>query len=126
MRIDMYFVYLLLRLLALLPLRVLHGVGGGLGRLLLWRGGRMVRHTAVNLRIARPALDEAAQAALLGEVMAQGGRSACGIVQVWGAGGERALERVRGGRGGALRGAAVARGRWGGGGGGGECVGRWG
>ena len=32
----MYLVYLLLRLLALLPLRVLHGIGGGLGRLLLW------------------------------------------------------------------------------------------
>ena len=47
----MYLVYLLLRLLALLPLRVLHGIGGGLGRLLLWRGGRTVRNTAVNLAI---------------------------------------------------------------------------
>jgi KDO2-lipid IV(A) lauroyltransferase len=111
MRIDMYFLYLLLRLLALLPLRVLHGLGGGLGRLLGWRHGRMVRHTAVNLRIARPALDEVAQAALLREVMAQSGRSVCEIVKVWGAGAERALELVRDVRGEALLDAALARGK---------------
>ena len=49
MRADIYLIYLLLRLLALLPLRVLHGLGAGLGRLLLWRRGRTARNTAVNL-----------------------------------------------------------------------------
>jgi KDO2-lipid IV(A) lauroyltransferase len=111
MRIDMYFVYLLLRLLALLPLRTLHGIGGGLGRLLLWRGGRTVRNTAANLRIVRPQLDEAAQAALLREVMAESGKSASEIVKVWGAGAERALGLVREVRGEALLDAALAAGK---------------
>jgi Kdo2-lipid IVA lauroyltransferase/acyltransferase len=111
MRIDMYLVYLLLRLLALLPLRALHGIGGGLGRLLLWRGGRTVHNTAVNLRIVRPQLDEAAQATLLREVMAEGGKSASEIVKVWGAGAERALGLVREVRGEALLDAALAAGK---------------
>jgi KDO2-lipid IV(A) lauroyltransferase len=111
MRIDMYLVYLLLRLLALLPLRVLHGIGGGLGRLLLWRGGRTVHNTAVNLAIVRPQLDEAAQATLLREVMAESGKSASEIVKVWGAGAERALGLVREVRGEALLDAALAAGK---------------
>jgi KDO2-lipid IV(A) lauroyltransferase len=111
MRIDMYLVYLLLRLLALLPLRALHGIGDGLGRLLLWRGGRMVHNTAVNLHIVRPQLDEAAQAALLREVMAESGKSASEIVKVWGAGAERALGLVREVRGEALLDAALAAGK---------------
>jgi Kdo2-lipid IVA lauroyltransferase/acyltransferase len=110
MRIDMYVLYLLLRLLALLPLRVLHGIGSGLGRLLLWRRGRMVRNTAANLRIARPQLDGAGQEALLREVM-ESGRSVSEIVKVWGAGAERALELVREVRGAALLDAALAAGK---------------
>jgi Kdo2-lipid IVA lauroyltransferase/acyltransferase len=111
MRIDMYVLYLLLRLLALLPLRVLHGIGSGLGRLLLWRRGRMVRNTAANLRIARPQLDGAGQEALLREVMIESGRSVSEIVKVWGAGAERALELVREVRGAALLDAALAAGQ---------------
>lgn len=107
----MYLLYLLLRLLALLPLRVLHGIGSGLGRLLLWRRGRMVRNTAVNLRIARPQLDGAGQEALLREVMIESGRSVSEIVKVWGAGAERALELVREVRGAALLDAALAAGK---------------
>lgn len=107
----MYLLYLLLRLLALLPLRVLHGIGSGLGRLLLWRRGRMVQNTAVNLRIARPSLDEATQAALLREVMVESGKSASEIVKVWGAGAERALELVREVRGAALLDDALAAGK---------------
>ncbi|GGY30189.1 lipid A biosynthesis lauroyl acyltransferase [Rhodanobacter panaciterrae] len=107
----MYLLYLLLRLLALLPLRVLHGIGGGLGRLLLWRRGRMVHNTAVNLRIAQPSLDDAGQAALLHEVMVESGKSASEIVKVWGAGAERALELVREVRGAALLDAALATGK---------------
>jgi KDO2-lipid IV(A) lauroyltransferase len=107
----MYFLYLLLRLLALLPLRALHGIGSGLGRLLLWRRGRMVRNTAVNLRITRPSLDDAGQAALLREVMVESGKSASEIVKVWGAGAERALELVREVHGAALLDAALAAGK---------------
>ncbi|WP_426701678.1 lipid A biosynthesis acyltransferase [Rhodanobacter sp. Col0626] len=111
MRIDMYLFYLVLRLLALLPLRALHGVGSGLGRLLLWRHGRMVHNTAANLRIARPQLDGPAQQALLRNVMAESGKSACEIVKVWGAGAVRALELVREVRGEALLDAALANGK---------------
>ncbi|SHL85000.1 KDO2-lipid IV(A) lauroyltransferase [Rhodanobacter sp. OK091] len=107
----MYVLYLLLRLLALLPLRVLHGIGSGLGRLLLWRRGRMVRNTAANLRIARPQLDGAGQEALLREVMIESGRSVSEIVKVWGAGAERALELVREVRGAALLDAALDAGK---------------
>ncbi|MFI4957735.1 MAG: lipid A biosynthesis acyltransferase [Lysobacterales bacterium] len=111
MRIDMYLLYLLLRLLALLPLRVLHGIGSALGRLLLWRRSRMVDNTAANLRIARPQLDEAGQAALLRDVMIESGRSVSEIVKVWGAGAERALELVHEVRGAALLDAALAAGK---------------
>ncbi len=111
MRADVYLLYLLLRLLALLPLRVLHGIGSGLGRLLLWRRGRMVQNTAVNLRIARPQLDDARQEALLREVMVESGRSVSEIVKVWGAGVERALELVCEVRGAALLDAALATGK---------------
>jgi len=107
----MYLLYLLLRLLALLPLRVVHGIGAGLGRLLLWRRGRMVQNTAVNLRIVRPALDDVAQAALLREAMVETGKSASEIAKVWGAGAERSLELVREVRGEALFDAALAAGK---------------
>jgi Kdo2-lipid IVA lauroyltransferase/acyltransferase len=111
MRADIYLLYLLLRLLALLPLRALHGIGGGLGRLLLWRRGRMVHNTAVNLQIARPGLDDAAQAALLRDVLVESGKSASEIVKIWGGGAERALALVREVRGEALLDAALAAGR---------------
>ena len=111
MRPDIYLLYLLLRLLALLPLHVLHGIGGGMGRLLLWRHGRMVQNTAVNLRIARPSLDDTAQTALLREVMIESGKSVSEIVKVWGAGAEPALALVREVRGEVLLDAALAAGK---------------
>lgn len=111
MRPDIYLIYLILRLLALLPLRVLHGVGAGLGRLVLWRGGRTAHHTAVNLRIARPLPGEAERRELLREVMAEGGKSISEIVKIWGGGAERALALVREVRGEELLDAALAEGR---------------
>ncbi len=111
MRPDIYLIYLCLRVLALLPLRVLHGIGAVLGRLVLWRGGRTARHTAVNLGIARPSLDEGERAALLREVMAEGGKSISEIAKVWGGGAERALTLVREVRGEALLDAALAAGK---------------
>ncbi|GAB2538613.1 LpxL/LpxP family acyltransferase [Rhodanobacter koreensis] len=111
MRADIYFLYLLLRLLALLPLRALHAIGGGLGRLLLWQRGQMVQNTAVNLRIARPSLDDSAQAVLLREVVIESGKSVSEIVKVWGAGAERALALVREVHGEALLDAALAAGK---------------
>ncbi len=103
--------YLLLRLLALLPLRVLHAFGSGLGRLVLWRHGKTAQNTAVNLRIVRPHLDYAAQAALLREVMGESGKSASEIVKVWGAGAERSLALIREVRGETLLDTALAAGK---------------
>ena len=107
----MYAFYLLLRLLALLPLRVLHGAGRLLGLALLRRGGRPARVTAINLRLARPTLDEAAQAALLREAMVEGGKSVTEIIKIWGSGARRSLGLIREVRGEALFDAALAAGK---------------
>ena len=111
MRFDIYLIYLFLRLLALLPLRSLHGLGAALGRLMLWQHGRTAHNTAVNLRIARAGLDDAAQAALLREVMVEGGKSVSELVKIWGGGAECALGLVRDVRGEALLDAALASGK---------------
>jgi KDO2-lipid IV(A) lauroyltransferase len=111
MRPDIYLIYLLLRLFGLLPLRLLHAVGAGLGRLALWWHGGTARDTAANLAIARPDLDGAARAALLREAMAEGGKSITEIVKVWGGGAVRALGLVREVRGAELLDAARAAGK---------------
>lgn len=110
MRADMVLLYIFLRLLALLPLRALHGIGAGLGRAMRWRGGRGVHNTAMNLAIVRPQLDPPAQAKLLREVLMESGKSICEIAKIWGGGPERALELVREVRGAALLDAALAAG----------------
>lgn len=111
MRADIYLLYLVLRLLALLPLRVLHAVGAGLGRLSCWRGGRAARVTAVNLAIACPSLSAGQRRRLQHEVMGEAGKSVTEIVKVWGAGAGRALDLVREVRGGELFDAALSGGR---------------
>src|SRR5690349_4143691 len=111
MRPDIYLLYLLLRLFGLLPLRLLHAVGAGMGRLALWWHGGTARDTAVNLAIARPELDGSARAALLREAMAEGGKSITEIIKVWGAGATRALDLVREVRGAELLDAARAAGK---------------
>jgi KDO2-lipid IV(A) lauroyltransferase len=89
----------------------LHGIGGWLGRISLWRGARMVRHTQVNLDIARPGLDAPARQALLREVMVESGKSVTEIAKIWGGGAERALDLIRDVRGEALFDAALAAGK---------------
>lgn len=107
----MILVYFLLRLIGQLPLRALHSIGGGLGRLVLKRNNRTVQNTAVNLRIVRPELDDAAQAALLREVMVESGKSVVELAKIWGGGAERALALIRQVRGEALLDAALATGK---------------
>ena len=111
MRFDMYILYLVLRLLALLPLRVLHGLGAALGSAVLWWRPRLVRNTAVNLRMARPLLDAEAQKALLRSAMLESGKSVSEMVKVWGAGAQSSLTLVREVRGEALLDAALAAGK---------------
>ncbi|WP_243040463.1 lipid A biosynthesis acyltransferase [Dyella sedimenti] len=111
MRFDIYLLYLVLRLLGKLPLRTLHALGAAIGRFSLWRHSRAAHNTAVNLRIARPGLDQAAHAALLCEAMMEGGKSAIEIAGIWGRDAERALGLVREVRGEALFDAALAAGK---------------
>lgn len=107
----MILVYFLLRLIGQLPLRVLHRIGSGLGRRVLKRNNRTVQNTAVNLRIVRPELDDAAQASLLREVMIESGKSVVELAKIWGGGAERALALIREVRGEALLDAALATGK---------------
>ena len=111
MRADIYLLYLFLRLFGMLPLRVLHGIGAVIGRLSLGRRSRTAHAASVNLRIARPGLDDAAHATLLREVMEESGKSATEIAGIWGRDAERALELVREVRGEALFDAALAAGK---------------
>lgn len=111
MRPDIYLLYLFLRLLGRLPLSFLHAVGAGIGRFSLWRGGKTVRNTEVNLSIVRPQLDEAARKALLREVMEESGKSITEIAKIWGNDAERVLDLVREVRGEELMDEALAAGK---------------
>jgi KDO2-lipid IV(A) lauroyltransferase len=111
MRADMIIVYFFLRLFGRLPLRTLHRIGAGVGRLVLKRNNRTVQNTAVNLRIVRPERGDAAQASLLREVMIESGKSVVELAKIWGGGAERALGLIREVRGEALLDAALATGK---------------
>jgi len=111
MRADIYLLYLLLRLLALLPLRVLHGVGALIGRWMLWRGARTADVIAVNLAVTRPGLSPEARRTLLRGAMIEAGKSVTEIIKVWGSGAPRALALVREVRGAELFDIALASGK---------------
>ncbi|MDQ2971796.1 MAG: lipid A biosynthesis acyltransferase [Rhodanobacteraceae bacterium] len=112
MRWDIALVYALLRLLGVLPLRALHALGAGLGHTLWWRKHARERvHVEVNLRFARPRLDDAARARLTKEILIETGKAATELAAVWGRGAERALQLVREVRGGELFDAALGSGR---------------
>lgn len=111
MRFDIYLLYLLLRLFGKLPLRTLHAIGAGIGRLSLALRTGTVHTTSVNLKLVRPELDERGHAALLRQVMEDSGRSATEIAKIWGNDAERALDMVREVRGEALFDAALASGK---------------
>lgn len=111
MRPDIYLVYLLLRLFSLFPLRTMHRLGTALGLLSLRMRSKAARHTAVNLRLARPGLDTAERWTLLRATMAQSGQSLTEMASIWGSGAQRALGLIREVRGVALFDAALASGR---------------
>jgi KDO2-lipid IV(A) lauroyltransferase len=111
MRPDIYLVYLLLRLVSLLPLRAVHAIGALIGRWSLRSGGRSAKYTAVNLRLTRPELSPPAFDALMAETMEESGKSVTEIASIWGAGAGRALGLVREVRGGELFDAALASGK---------------
>lgn len=111
MRFDIYLLYLLLRLFGMLPLRTLHAIGAGIGRLSLALRSGTAHTTSINLKLVRPTLDDRAHTALLRQVMEDSGRSATEIAKIWGNDAERALDMVREVRGEALFDAALASGK---------------
>lgn len=85
-----------LRVLGLLPLRILHALGAAVGQGLWWRRRARERvHTEVNMRFARPDLDESARAQLTRECLLETGRAATELAAVWGRNARHALELVR-------------------------------
>ncbi len=112
MRWDVALVYMLLRVFGLLPLRALHAMGAGLGHILWLRKYARERvHVEVNLRFARPRLDDAARARLTKDILVETGKAATELAAVWGRGARRALQLVREVRGAELFDAALASGR---------------
>ncbi|HET8899617.1 MAG TPA: lipid A biosynthesis acyltransferase [Rhodanobacteraceae bacterium] len=95
MRWDIAILFGLLKLLGLLPLRALHAGGAWLGAWLARGDGRMARHTAVNLALVRPTLDDAARDRLKRDVLQQAGRSFAEMAAIWGRSPQRALRLLR-------------------------------
>ena len=101
-----------LRVLGLLPLRALHALGAAIGQGLWWRKRARERvHTEVNMRFARPDLDDDARATLTHACLIETGRAATELAAVWGRGARRALRLVREVRGQELFDAALQSGR---------------
>ena len=85
-----------LRALGVLPLPALYAIGGALGRPLWWRRRARERvHTEVNMRIARPDLDDASRDALVRACLVETGHAVTEMAAVWGRGARRALRLVR-------------------------------
>src|SRR5579875_1409324 len=97
MRWHVALVWWALRAAGLLPLRALYALGTALGHVLWWRRRARERvHTEVNMRIARPDLDEAARARLVRACLIETGHAVTEMAAVWGRGARRALRLVRG------------------------------
>jgi KDO2-lipid IV(A) lauroyltransferase len=95
MRLPLAILYFLLRLTGRLPLRVLHGLGALLGRLLWWSGGKLRHHTEVNLAFVHTQYGKKERQQTARRALSETGKSVTEIAKIWGAGPERALALVR-------------------------------
>ena len=95
MRLPLAILYFLLRLTGRLPLRVLHGLGALLGRLLWWSGGKLRHHTEVNLAFVHTQYGEKERQRTARRTLLETGKSVTEIAKIWGAGPENALALVR-------------------------------
>lgn len=95
MRLDIALLYYLLRLLGLLPLRLLHALGAGLGSLLARGDGRLAWHTEVNLKLVRPHWSDRQRQDGKRDVLRHAGRSLTEMAAIWGRSPDRALKLVR-------------------------------
>jgi KDO2-lipid IV(A) lauroyltransferase len=99
-----------LRLGRLVPLRVLHALGGAVARLLIVLGTREARVARRNAELVFPELDAPARAAFVRATLAETARSTLELAHVWGPP-QRALALIREVRGQEHLDAALARGR---------------
>jgi KDO2-lipid IV(A) lauroyltransferase len=102
---------LALRLGALLPLRLLHALGGGLGHLAHWLGTREYRVARRNAELCFPALDARQQRRFVHATLAHTGRGLAELAWLWGSAPGAALAAIRGIRGREHLDAALAQGR---------------
>lgn len=103
--------WFLLRLAGRLPLRALHMLGTGLGRVLAWLPVKLRRHTEINLRLIHPQNAAKHRRRTCRRVLVETGKSMTEIAAVWGGRPQRALGLVREVEGEALFKAALASGR---------------
>ncbi len=95
MPVLVFLLSVLLRLIALLPLRAAQALGAALGLLTWCCNRRTVHRVEVNIRQARAHLTQAQRRTLVREALCESGRSAMDIAHVWGTGARRALTHVR-------------------------------
>ena len=111
MRWHVATLYFLMRLSGRLPLRILHGLGAGLGWL-LWRLPNPLRDKAVEtLSHVTTQFEGKSSHELLKPALIETGRGALELCRIWSGDPHAALKLVREVRGGALFDAAVASGR---------------
>jgi KDO2-lipid IV(A) lauroyltransferase len=102
---------LALRLGALLPLRLLHALGGGIGHLAHWLGTREYRVAKRNVELCFPALDSPARQRFVHASLAHAGRGLTELAWLWGSSPGVPLGAIRAVHGREHLDAALARGR---------------
>ncbi|MBY0576031.1 MAG: lysophospholipid acyltransferase family protein [Gallionellaceae bacterium] len=86
---------IIFRLLALLPLRSLHGLGALLGKLTDAASAQYAARTRKNLRLANLATDKADYQRILSATIAESGRSIAELPWIWGRPYDEVLGKVR-------------------------------
>jgi len=86
---------LALRAAAVLPLRVLHALGGPVGTLARWLGTREYRVARTNIALCFPELDADAQRRMIDATLAETGRALTELAWIWGGTTRRTLAAIR-------------------------------
>lgn len=86
---------LVLRLSAHLPLPLLHGIGAGIGRVLLYMDNRTVRDSEVNIALCFPELSARARRRLLRRSLQETGKTVLESGALWLRSGVRTLRLIR-------------------------------
>ncbi len=93
---NVHLLRLALRLGALLPLRLLHALGGGIGHLAHWLGTREYRVAKRNAELCFPALTAPQRQRFVQDSLAHAGRGLTELAWLWGSAPGAALAAIRG------------------------------